>query len=137
MKIALAQMEVVPGRPKKNLDTILSMVEEAKQQSVDLVAFPEMCVGGYLIGDKWLEDSFCLNLMEFNDRILHSSQGIAIAYGNVFVDNNINERVGDNKFHPNKDGRSRKYNGIYVIQNGKPVERLIETRFFPKGVQPK
>jgi NAD+ synthase (glutamine-hydrolysing) len=32
------------------------MVEEAKAQSVDLIAFPEMCVSGYLLSDKWQED---------------------------------------------------------------------------------
>ena len=139
MKIALAQMEVVPGRPKKNLETMLSLVEEAKRKSVDLLAFPEMCVGGYLVGDKWLDDRFCMNLMKFNEQLMGSSEGIALAYGNIFVDSNekINARVKDNKFHPNKDGRSRKYNAVYVFQNGKPAQRIQETSILPPGVQPK
>ena len=137
MKIALAQMEVVPGRPKKNLENMLGMIEAAKINAVDLIAFPEMCVGGYLVGDKWLDDSFCLNLMKFNEQLQKSSEGIAIAYGNVFVDNNINVRIKDRKFHPNKDGRSRKYNGVYVFQNGKPVSSMQETTLLPPGLQPK
>lgn len=137
MKIALAQMEVVPGRPKKNLETMLGMIETAKRNAVDLIAFPEMCVGGYLVGDKWLDDSFCLNLMDFNEKLRESSEGIAIAYGNIFVDTEINTRVKDNKFHPNKDGRSRKYNAVYVFQNGKPAARLQETTTIPDSIQPK
>jgi len=137
MKIALAQMEVVPGRPKKNLETMLSMIETAKNNAVDLIAFPELCIGGYLVGDRWLDDSFCLNLMKFNEVLQRSSRGIAIAYGNIFVDNNINARVKDTKFHPNKDGRSRKYNAVYVFQNGKPVPRMQENPLLPEGVQPK
>lgn len=137
MKIALAQMEVIPGRPKKNLENMLNIIEDAKRKAVDLIAFPEMCVGGYLVGDKWLDDSFCLNLMKFNQELQRSSEGIAIAYGNIFVDTQINSRVKDKKFHPNKDGRSRKYNGVYVFQNGKPVPRVKETNLLPPGLQPK
>lgn len=127
MKIALAQMEVVANTPKKNLETMLAMIEEAKKQHVDLIAFPEMCIGGYLVGDKWTEEAFCQNLMEFNNALLDASKGIAIAYGNVFVDSSKS----------NKDGRSRKFNAAYIIQNGKPARRLGETIYLPNGVQPK
>lgn len=137
MKIALAQMEVIPGRPKKNLETMLNMIETAKRKEVDLIAFPEMCLGGYLVGDKWLEDSFCLNLMGCNQVLRKSSEGIAVAYGNIFADNQINTRVKDTNYHPNKDGRSRKYNAVYVFQNGKPAARAQETNILPAGVQPK
>ncbi len=139
MKVALAQMEVVPGRPRKNLEAMLRMIEEAKQQHADLVAFPEMCVGGYLLGDKWTLDDFCLGLTEFNEALRKASEGIAIAYGNVYVDKteDINSRVGDSSIHPNMDGRSRKYNAVYVFQNGKAVERLKETQLLPPGMQPK
>jgi len=137
MKIALAQMDVVPNRPRKNVDTMLRMIEQAKKQKADLVAFPEMSVGGYLVGDKWTDESFCRNLMEFNKPLREASDGIAIAWGNIFLDDKINERVQDNKPHPNKDGRIRKYNAVYVVQNGKPVARKKETNLLPKGVAPK
>jgi NAD+ synthase (glutamine-hydrolysing) len=52
VKIALAQTDVISNKPKKNLEKMLRMVDEARTQSVDLIAFPEMCVGGYLLGDK-------------------------------------------------------------------------------------
>lgn len=137
MKIALGQMEVAPNRPEKNLETMLEMIERAKAEQVDLIAFPEMAIGGYLLGDKWLDDSFCLDLMKFNEKLRSASHGIAIAYGNVFVDSGINERVADSNYHPNKDGRSRKYNAVYVFQNGQPVPRAKETNILPEGVQPK
>lgn len=137
MKIALAQMNVIPGRPKKNLETMLRMIDEAKQQNVDLIAFPELCISGYLVGDKWTEEAFGEGMMSFNKDLLEASQGIAIAYGNIFVDKDINQRVGDTTAHPNKDGRSRKYNGVYVVQNGKAAPRLKPTKFLPEGVQPK
>lgn len=137
MKIALAQMEVIPNRPRENLTKMLNMIKTAKDASVDLIVFPEMCVGGYLLSDKWQEDSFCNDLMEYNDTIKKASGGIAIAYGNVCLDSTINKRVNDSLFHPNKDGRTRKYNAVYVFQNEKPAPRLKETNILPPGVQPK
>ncbi|MBI1969878.1 NAD(+) synthase [Candidatus Woesearchaeota archaeon] len=137
MRIALAQMEVVPGRPKKNLETMLEMIEQAKEQKADLVVFPEMCLGGYVVGDKWLDEDFCRDLMSYHEDILKASQGIAIAYGNIFADRTVHQRVEDNSWHPNKDGRVRKYNAVSVVQNGKPVERAKETKILPQGVQPK
>src|SRR3989344_1756501 len=137
MKVALAQMNVIPGMPKKNIETMLRMIKEAKVNGADVVAFPEMCVGGYLLGDKWLEDSTCLNLMKFNEVLRKASEGIVLAYGNVYLDKDINERVKDTKWHPNKDGRVRKYNSIYVFQDGKPVHRKEETGVLPNGLQPK
>ena len=134
MRIALAQMEVVPGRPRKNVEKMLRMIEQAKKEKADLIAFPEMAVGGYLLGDKWLEDSHNENLMEMNEEIRKASDGIAVAYGNIFV-----EKPGHWP-HPNKDGRSRKYNAVYVYQNKELVrnrDRVTKHPILPTGVQPK
>ena len=129
--IALAQMDVIPGEPRLNVDKMISMVQKAKQKSVDLICFPEMCIGGYLLGDKFLEDSYCEELMSYNDELLDVSDNIAICYGNIYVDKN------NDGYHPNKDGRSRKYNAVYVIQDGHYVERVKENGILPVGIQPK
>ncbi len=140
MKIALAQMDVKPNQPEKNLETMLQMIEQAKEQKANLIVFPEMCVAGYLVGDKWTSDQYCANMMRYNEDIQKASDGIAIAFGNVYLDRQeeINRRVSDGDiFHPNKDGRTRKYNAAYIFQNGKPAERVKETSFLPSGVHPK
>lgn len=139
MKIALAQMKVIPGLPKENLEAMMKMIERAKSQHADLIAFPEMCIGGYLLGDKWTSEEFCLDLMKYNETLKKASRGIAIAYGNVYVDANdeINKRTGDDGWHPNKDGRARKYNAVYVFQNGREVKKAIETGILPRGIQAK
>lgn len=131
IKIALAQINVIPGQPEINVKNMLSKIEEAKQKHVDLICFPEMCIGGYLLGDKFLEDAFCRELMSYNDDILKASDGIAICYGNIYVNNS------SKGYHPNKDGRIRKYNAVYVVQNGKYVKRKKENNILPVGVQPK
>ena len=137
MKIALAQMEVIPGKSDKNLRTMLNMIQLAKNEAIDLVVFPELCISGYILSDLWVSDSFCDALTDLNNSILEASTGIAIIYGNIYVDRKINERWNDSACHPNKDGRTRKYNAAYVVQNGKPAERIKENSILPKGVQPK
>lgn len=137
MKIALAQMEVIPGDPDRNLATMLSMIGQARDEGADLVAFPELCVSGYLLSDLWTNEEFCRRLMTYNDAIAEASREIAIAYGNIYLDETINQRWGDENAHPNKDGRKRKYNAVYVFQHGKPVARPEVDGILPVGVQPK
>jgi len=136
MKIALAQLEVIPGNPEKNVSEMLKLIEKAKTKGVDLIAFPEMCVGGYLLGDKWLNTEYCENLMSYNEELKQASDGICVVYGNIYVDKaeNIKKRTNSDSWHPNKDGRVRKYNAIYIYQNQKPVKRFIKTNIIPEGV---
>lgn len=131
MNFALGQINVIPGKPRKNVDQMLKMIDQAKEKNVDIIAFPEMVIGGYLLGDKWLEDSYCEELMSYNDELLEASKGIAIIYGNVYVDR------FHSGYHPNKDGRSRKYNAIYAMQNGEYLSRFEENQILPQGIQPK
>lgn len=137
MKIALAQMEVTPGRIDKNVRKIVDMIALARLQDADLVVFPELCVSGYILSDMWVSDSFCDALMDCNKMIAEASAGIAVAYGNIYADREVKRRWNDSKPHPNKDGRTRKYNAVYVVQNGQPVRRVRESMILPKGVHPK
>ncbi len=129
----LAQMEVIPGRPDLNIQRIKEIVNLAKKKGFHLVAFPEMCIGGYLLGDNFVSDNYCRMLMEYNQEILNISDGIAIAYGNIYLDEDANK----SGFHPNEDGRTRRYNAVYVVQNGKPVRKKKSVNFLPEGLQPK
>ncbi|MHA1732555.1 MAG: NAD(+) synthase [Promethearchaeota archaeon] len=139
-KAGLAQMDVLPGQPARNVERMLALIEEAKGKEMDLIAFPEMCVGGYLIGDRWLEDAFCRDLMEYNGVLRDASEGICVAYGNVYLDEGVLHLGGG--WHPNKDGRTRKYNAVYVYQDGRPARRAGEGQekcsgILPEGVTPK
>ena len=137
MKIALAQMDVRPNQPQQNFEKMLEMIQKAKKENVDLIAFPEMCLSGYLVGDKFTDEEYCKDLMSYNDLLKDASDGIIIVYGNIFVDTKINSRTNSTSIHPNKDGRIRKYNAVYIFQNKKPVNRIREQKILPDGVQPK
>jgi predicted amidohydrolase len=51
MKIALAQINTVLGRPEANLAKHLDYIAQAKQQQADLVIFPELSLTGYMLQD--------------------------------------------------------------------------------------
>lgn len=121
MKIALAQMRVYPGQPDKNFELIEKYVNEAIDKECSIIAFPEMCIGGYLLGDRWLDESWCDYLMEFNEKCRLLSEKIVLIYGNVYID----------KSRKNKDGRFRKYNAAYIFHDKKPV---ISSNLLPQGI---
>ena len=124
MKVALAQMDVKANMPRQNLETMLEMIDQAKAAGADIVAFPEMCVGGYLVGDRWTEDRFVRNLLEYNEPLRKASEGIVLMYGNVAVDEGAK----------GKDGRSRKFNAAYIFDNGKPAERARAVPALADGI---
>jgi NAD+ synthase (glutamine-hydrolysing) len=136
IRVALAQIEVRAGLPDSNVGTMLRMIAEARNAGAHLIVFPEMCVGGYLVGDKWLDDAFCTELMRYNEGLREASDGIAVAWGNIHLDRSMPDR-GITGFHPNKDGRLRRYNAIFVAQDRAWAKRKVETKFLPRGVHAK
>lgn len=129
----LAQMEVIPGRPDLNVRKMESIIKQAKKNGIQLLIFPEMCVSGLLLGDKYLSDSYCESLMEYNKIFEQHSQGIAIIYGNIYIKpKKMDTATADNgasKFH--------KFNAVYAFQDGKPVKKRKESQLIPQGVHVK
>ena len=82
LNIAVAQMEVVAGQPTKNLATIASFVERAKAKGADIVVFPELCIGGRYLGNRWHDADFIKSVADFDQDVLALSDGIGIIYGN-------------------------------------------------------
>ncbi len=111
LKIALGQMEVIPGHPDKNTEKILQMVEDAKCQQADIVIFPEMAIPGYFLGDTWEQPAFLQDCEECGRKVIEASQDIIIMFGNIAVDWN----------KKNNDGRVRKYNAFFTAKGGKLI----------------
>jgi NAD+ synthase (glutamine-hydrolysing) len=87
---------------------MLTMIQQAQAQQVELIVFPEMAIPGYLLGDTWEQPSFLRDCEEYGNQIIAASRNICVVFGNVAVDWN---KAGD-------DGRVRKYNACFVAQNG-------------------
>lgn len=110
IKIALCQMKVVPGRPDLNVATIEKEIMLAKKAGAEIIVFPEMCVPGYVIGDKYEDEDFVHDVDQCNKRILLASRGLdlTVIFGSL---NYEPEATGE-------DGRTLKYNAFFVVRNG-------------------
>lgn len=137
MKIALSQMHIIPGDREANIQTMLTTINQAKADSVDLLVFPELCVSGYMLSDWWLSPAFIEELQGYNEIIREASDNIAIVFGNIYQDNHINDRLNDDAHHPNKDGRIRLYNAACIVQNKQWVSSDAQHHLLPTGIQPK
>lgn len=52
IKVAVAQIDVVPLDLKANLQKHLDIVEGARAQGVEVLVFPELSLSGYLVGER-------------------------------------------------------------------------------------
>jgi len=58
MRVSLAQIS--PKLNRSNLETIISYVDEFKDES-DLIVFPELSLNGYMLQDKLFEDAWSID----------------------------------------------------------------------------
>lgn len=108
MEIRLAQMEVVPGNPKKNFEKMHDIISGAIADKVDVLAFPELCISGYLIGDMWEETEFIDDCIYYGQKVAEYSTDITIIFGNV-------DRV-EGKY--GTDGRPALINCAFIAYGG-------------------
>ena len=122
MKTYLAQMHVVPGDLTVNLATVLSHIDTARSEGADLVVFPELCLSGYLIGDRWHTETFLRDLEAANETVRRHTAGLVVVWGSVYVD-------WDKQ---NEDGSVRKYNAAFVAKDGAYVSVGHLQGYIPK-----
>lgn len=111
IRIGMGQIEIVPGNPRKNRDTILKAIEYAKALRLDLLILPELALSGYLIGDVWDQPAFVKECVTMGETIIKATENIAVIFGNVGLDPD----------KTNFDGRPRKFNAIFAAQNGELI----------------
>lgn len=120
-------MQVRAGRPDLNVESMLGFIERARSAGAAIVAFPEMCIPGYVLGDAWEIDALVEDFEEWSGTIRDASRGIAVVFGNVALDR---RSIGE-------DGRVRKLNAAWVCHDGRFVEREGLPAPLPHGVHPK
>ncbi|HKP94716.1 MAG TPA: NAD(+) synthase [Fibrobacteria bacterium] len=110
--VAMAQLEVSPGEPARNGARMLELIAEARGRGVSLLAFPEMSLPGYLLGDMWERRSFLRECETWTERIIeatgHPGPPVTVVFGTVIADWRA---LGE-------DGRVRKYNGYVAARGG-------------------
>ena len=55
VRIALGQMKVVQGDTKENLRKMMEMIDQAAEQNVDIICFPELAYTGYFLESEELQ----------------------------------------------------------------------------------
>lgn len=126
IRMALAQINILPGQPKENAEKMLDFLQQAKKQAADVVVFPELAIPGYLVGDLWEYEYFLRECEKYGQKIIGQSTDICVIFGNIAV---------DWKKH-GEDGRVRKYNACFVAQNGKLVQSNLPYPFYVKTALP-
>ena len=86
---------------------------DARAVGAEVVAFPEMCISGYILGDLWEVDTLVEDWAAYSERARAASAGLTLIFGNVVCDR---QRIG-------QDGRLRKMNAVRVCHDGAWVER--------------
>jgi NAD+ synthase (glutamine-hydrolysing) len=74
--INIAQMQVIPGNPEKNLKNIISAI---KNTDSEMIIFPEMAVPGYFLGDDFENESFVRECHDMNQEIIDTTKNRARA----------------------------------------------------------
>lgn len=113
MRIAIAQLNIKAGDIDTNLVNMKMMIDQAKHQGADLIVFPEMCVGGYLIADRYLQKEFVQMLLGANDIIKSWSNDIGILWGNLYSMDGAKA---------NRDGRFNRFNAAYFAYDQQWVD---------------
>ncbi len=113
IRIAFGQIQVHPGEPATNFQSIMHAIDYAKAVSTDILIFPELCLSGYMVGDLWDQVPFIKDCLHYSEEIVKATANtnLTIIFGNVGIDESLR----------NLDGSLRKYNALYVASKGQLV----------------
>lgn len=68
IKIATAQIDVIPGNIRENWKQIEKEIQRAREKGAHMLVLPEMCLTGYLIGDLWDQNAFLRECEAYNEK---------------------------------------------------------------------
>lgn len=113
IRIAFGQIQVHPGEPATNFQSMMHAIDYAKAVSTDILLFPELCLSGYMVGDLWDQVPFIKDCLYYGEELVKYTENtnLTIIFGNVGVDEGL----------CNLDGSLRKYNALYVASKGQLV----------------
>ena len=113
IRIAFGQIQVHPGEPATNFQSMIHAIDYAKAVSTDILIFPELCLSGYMVGDMWDHEPFVKGCLYYGEELVKATANtnLTIIFGNVGIDEHLR----------NLDGSLRKYNALYVASKGQLV----------------
>ncbi|MFQ5780434.1 MAG: NAD+ synthase [Nitrospiria bacterium] len=89
LRIALAQMNCTVGDLSGNVRKICDAIDQAKENKVDLIAFPELAITGYPPEDLLLKPRFIEDNLNALERVVKKSDGITAVVGFIHREEEI------------------------------------------------
>jgi NAD+ synthase (glutamine-hydrolysing) len=127
LNIALVQM-AIDNQPMKNAQKFLYQATLAVEQGADVVIGSEMMLSHYVCGDRYEEEGFVDEMWSTAVYIASQWRSEAVLiFGGIALD--AESKGGE-------DGRRRKYNAAFVIQNGSFVFNKAGLPFAIKSLMP-
>ncbi len=105
MRIALAQTNPIVGAFDYNLKKVKRFISNGKKLGCDLIIFPEFTLIGYPPKDLLEKEDFINNNLKCLDKLIKSTEGIAVICG--FIEKNLNHHA------------KPLYNAAIFFENGK------------------
>ena len=81
LRVGLAQINTTVGDMQANVDNIAHMIGSAKNENVDLVVFPEMCICGYPPEDLLCKPKFLTDNEAYLQSLASQTNGITTIVG--------------------------------------------------------
>lgn len=78
VRVAAAVPHVSVGNLKKNKDSIAAMMHQAEEKGVSIVAFPELCITSYTLGDLFRQRSILEQGEEVLGQLLSETQSLKV-----------------------------------------------------------
>ncbi len=84
MKVALAQLNPTVGALKANQEKMLAMLQQAQQEGVEIVVFPELSLPGYPPLDLLERPTFATKCLAYQEELIEKMpEGLVAVFGNI------------------------------------------------------
>jgi len=129
LRIAVAQMNPIVGDLNGNVRRIIEWLGEARKAQVDLVAFPELAITGYLPEDLLFKPQFVNDNLRALNEVAQACRDVVAVVGHV--DQSAHIKLGVSRPSFDSNGRPLLYNSAALL-----AERQIagnwHKRYFPR-----
>lgn len=126
MRVGLAQIRPHLGQLERNLEIHIQMIQQAKDQDVDLLVFPELSLTGYCLLDLTYEVARSPQSPEIQ-HIIQQADGIDLAFG--FVEHTQSHQLFNSAIYASHQKCKHLHRKVYLPTYG----MFEEGRFFHSG----
>lgn len=78
-QIALAQLNIHAGNPRRNVEAMKEAIAKAKEKQCDIIVFPELAIPGYLIGDICIKPISSMNVLPAAMKFVNSRRTLLLS----------------------------------------------------------